>query len=77
MPGLNESDFELYVFKEPGQSLLTLETGSGEESPDTTGYSAPGNRGRFGGDPKPTDSVTENRPPCVASVMPGKGETVG
>jgi len=65
------------ILLEPGQSLLALETGSGEESPDTTGYSAPGNRGRFGGDPQPTESVTENRPPCVASVMWGKGETVG
>ena len=62
---------------ESRQSLLALETGLGEESPDTTGYSALGNRGRFGGDPKPTDSVTENKPPCVASVMWGKGETVG
>ena len=62
---------------ELGQSLLNSATGSGEESPDTKGYFALGNRGRFWGDPKPTDSVTENRPPYVASVMWGKGETVG
>ena len=48
------------------QSLLVLATGPGEESPDTTGYFAPGNRGRFRGDLRPTESVTENRPPCVA-----------
>jgi len=59
-----------YIFQlEPGQSLPGLATGPGEESPDTTGYSALGNRGRLGGDPQPTDSVTENRPPDVVSAM--------
>ncbi|MEY2851395.1 MAG: hypothetical protein RL549_94 [Verrucomicrobiota bacterium] len=67
---------------EPGQSLLNSVTGSGEESPDTKGYFALGNRGRFWGDPRPTDSVTENRPPDIVwtltgRAMPGKGETVG
>ena len=62
---------------ELGQSLPVLETAAGEESPDTTGYSALGNRGRFRGNPKPTDRVTENRPPCVALAKQGKGETVG
>ena len=56
---------------EPGQSLLALETGLGEESPDTTGYFAPGNRGRFRGDPELTESVTENRPPYVARTLTG------
>jgi len=54
-----------------------METGSGEESPDTTGYSAPGNRGRFRGNPELTDRVTEKKPPCVALAKQGKGETVG
>jgi len=48
---------------EPGQSLSGLETAAGEESPDTTGCSAPGNRGRFRGNPELTDRVTENKPP--------------
>ena len=56
---------------EPGQSLLFPEPGMGEESPDTTGYFAPGNRGRFRGDPELTDRVTENRPPDAASCGGG------
>lgn len=48
---------------EPGQSLPGLETAAGEESPDTIGCSAPGNRGRFRGNPELTDRVTENKPP--------------
>ncbi len=62
---------------EPGQSLSVSATGRGEESPDTTGCFALGNRGRLRGDPELTESVTEKRPPCLALAKQGKGETVG